>query len=96
MNAPTEKLAGDVRVLIADVQELLKAAAAQQGETVAAARVRVQAALAEARETAVTRARHAAQATDRYVHDHPWQSAGVSAGVAAGVALIVGFLLGRR
>lgn len=44
-----------------------------------------------ARETAV-RAREHAEVADRYVHESPWQTAGIAA--AAGVVL--GFLLARR
>lgn len=41
---------------------------------------------------AVDKAKHAAKATDTYVHDHPWQAIGV--GVAVGV--LVGMLISRR
>lgn len=44
-----------------------------------------------ARETA-SRAREHAEAADRYVHESPWQTAGVA--VAAG--MVLGFLLARR
>jgi len=92
MNAPAEKLVGDVKVLVADVEELVRATAAQSGEKLAAARARVQAALATARETVVVRTKEAAQATDEYVHENPWTSVGVS----AGLGFVIGFLIGRR
>jgi ElaB/YqjD/DUF883 family membrane-anchored ribosome-binding protein len=38
------------------------------------------------------RAREAAKATNRYVHENPWPSLGV----AAGAAFILGLLIGRR
>ncbi|HET9405547.1 MAG TPA: DUF883 family protein [Burkholderiales bacterium] len=96
MNAPTEKIVSDARILVTDVEELLKATATQTGEKVASARARVQAGLVEARDTVVLQTRHAAQATDRYVHENPWQAAGISAGVSVGIGLLIGLLLGRR
>ena len=45
MNAPTEKLAADVKVIAADVEELVRATAAETGDRLYAARNRVQAAL---------------------------------------------------
>ncbi len=51
MNAPTEKLAADVKVLAADVEELIRATAAETGDRLHAARNRVQAALVGARDT---------------------------------------------
>ncbi len=96
MNAPTERLATDTKVLVADIEELLKATAAQTGEKVAAARARVQVALVDARDTVALRTRETAQATDRYVRENPWQSVGITAGISAGVGLLVGLLIGRR
>jgi ElaB/YqjD/DUF883 family membrane-anchored ribosome-binding protein len=96
MNAPTEKIIADTKVLVADVEELLKATASLTGERVTAARVRLQAALIDAKDTIALNARHVAQATDSYVHEHPWKSVGVTAGAAAGIGLLVGLLIGRR
>jgi ElaB/YqjD/DUF883 family membrane-anchored ribosome-binding protein len=92
MNAPAEKIVTDVRVLAADVEELVKATAAQSGEKIAAARDRAQTALAHARDAAVLRGRRAAQLSDQYVKDNPWTAVGVS----AGIGLLIGFLISRR
>jgi ElaB/YqjD/DUF883 family membrane-anchored ribosome-binding protein len=92
MNAPAEKLAGDVRVLVSDIEELMKATAAQSGERLAAVRARVESALAEAKDTVVLRGRDAARATDRYVQENAWKAVGLG----AGIALLVGILIGRR
>lgn len=92
MNAPVEKLVGDVRVLATDVEELIKASAAQSGEKLAQARTRVQSALASAKDTVVLQSREAAQAADQYVHQNAWKAVGIS----AGLALLVGLLIGRR
>jgi ElaB/YqjD/DUF883 family membrane-anchored ribosome-binding protein len=94
-----EKLAADLRLVVADAEELLRATASQAGETVAAARARVQDSLDSAKaslgplgEEAAEQARAAAHATDDYVREHPWQAVGIA--VLAGVAL--GLLISRR
>ncbi|MBI4207331.1 MAG: DUF883 domain-containing protein [Betaproteobacteria bacterium] len=92
MNAPAEKFVGDVRILAADVEELIKATAAQSGEKLAQARARVQTALASAKDTVVLQSRETAQAADQYVHQNAWKAVGIS----AGLALLVGLLIGRR
>lgn len=99
MNAPSEKLVTDMKVLMTDVEELVKATAAQSGEKVAEVRNRLQQAaadlkprLAHAEAVAQERARTAVLTTDRYVQAHPW----TSIGVAAGFGLVIGLLIGRR
>jgi len=92
MNAPSEKLTRDVKVLASDIQELLKATASQTGDRIAAARARVETSLTHARETVTVHALQAGRTTDRYVHEHAWETAGFAALAGA----IVGFLVARR
>ncbi len=94
-----EKLAADLRAVIDDTEELLKATAGQAGEKINAARARAEESLRAARErltelgeAGVAKARAAARATDTYVHENPWPSIGI----AAGVAFLVGWVLGRK
>jgi ElaB/YqjD/DUF883 family membrane-anchored ribosome-binding protein len=94
-----DKLMADLKVVLADAEELLKLTASQAGERVSAARERVQASmekakvrLAELEGLAAERTRIAAKATDEFVHEHPWKAVGI----AASVGLIVGLLIGRR
>ena len=94
-----DKLVSDIMLVIGDAEELLHATASQAGAKVAAARARVQESLrgarqrlAEAGGAAAEQAKHAAQATDRFVHEHPWQAVGI--GAALGV--ILGMLITRR
>jgi len=96
MNAPADRVAKDTKVLVADIEELLKATAAQTGDKVSAARARMQMALVDAKDTVTVRTKEAAQATDRYVRENPWQSVGATAGIAVGVGLLIGLLIGRR
>ncbi len=96
MNAPAERIVSDVKVLVSDIEELVKATAAQSGEKITAARARLQTALMEARDTVSLRTKQAAEVTDRYVHENPWKAVGISAGVSAGIGLLIGLVIGRQ
>jgi ElaB/YqjD/DUF883 family membrane-anchored ribosome-binding protein len=94
-----EKLAEDLKIVIADAEELLRATASQAGEKVSAAREKIQDSLhqakvklAEVEDILIDKGKEAARATDEYVHDHPWKAVGI----AAGVGLIIGMLISRR
>ena len=94
-----EKLAVDLRAVIADAEELLRATASQAGEKVTAARAKIQESLDEAKvklanlgEIGVDKAKEAAKVTDDYVHDHPWSAVGI----AALAGLVLGVLISRR
>lgn len=95
----TDKLMKDLRLVMTDAEELLKATAGQAGEKVAEARTRAEdsiraarEALGEAGEEAVERTREAVESADEYVHENPW----TAIGIAAGVGLVVGLLLSRK
>jgi len=99
MSSPSEQLIADIKILAADVEQLIRATADQSTEKVAAAREKAKAALGEvqvrlsaAERVLETKARDAARATDTYVHEHPWGAIGFT----AGVALVIGLLIGRR
>lgn len=99
VNTSKDKLVEDLRMVVADAEELLKATASQTGERIAAARARAgeslqvaKARLDEAQAAVVERTKVAARATDDYVHDNPWQAIGI----AATVGLILGALISRR
>ncbi len=94
-----EKLIDDIRIVIADSEQLLKAVIGQSGEKLAALQPRIEenlrnakARLAEFEQIAREKARAAVDSTDDYAHEHPWKIAGFSA--LLGVA--VGLLIGRR
>lgn len=95
----TDKLAADLKVVLADAEELLRATASAAGEKASAARARmedsVRAArvkLAKAQDAMADQATAAAQATDDYVHAHPWKAVGF----AAAIGVIFGMLIARR
>ncbi len=98
-SVPKEKLMEDLRLVMTDAEDLLRATANQAGEGAAAARARVQKSLQSVRErmtdaetAVVDRTKEAAKGADHYVHEHPWQAIGISACMGA----IIGMLIARR
>lgn len=93
-----EKLMLDMRAVVTDAEELLRATAGQAGEKVSAARERIQSNIAVAKDrlmdaehAMVDKTKLAGKATDEYVHENPWRAVGI----AAGVGLVVGMLISR-
>ena len=94
-----DKLASDLRIVIADAEELLRLTAGQVGEKAVVARERIQESLrvakdklARAEEVVIDKTKAAARATDDYVHDHPWSAVGI----AGAIGLVIGMLISRR
>lgn len=94
-----EKLVEDLKIVIADAEELLRATASQAGEKIASAREKVQdsldrakAKLGDIEDVMIDTGKEAARAADEYVHDNPWKAVGI----AAGVGLIIGLLISKR
>jgi ElaB/YqjD/DUF883 family membrane-anchored ribosome-binding protein len=96
--AAKERLANDLRALIGDAEELLKATANQAGEKVAEARQKIEQsliegrkALADAEKVLRAKTKEAADVADDYVRENPW----TAVGIAAGLGLVLGILIGR-
>jgi ElaB/YqjD/DUF883 family membrane-anchored ribosome-binding protein len=94
-----DKLMEDLRLVVTDAEELLRATAGQAGEKVAAARERAaesidaaKARIAQAGYAAAAQTRQAAKVTDEYVHENPW----AAVGVAAAVGLVIGMLIAKK
>ena len=94
-----DKLMSDLRLVIADAEELLRMTADQAGDAAAEVRSRVQARMNQAKDdllkwqaAVVEKAKAAGHATDEFVHENPWKSVGI----AAGVGLLLGLLVSRR
>ena len=84
----TDKLVQDLRTVVTDAEELLKATAGQTGERIEKVRARAEESVRVARE----RLRSAADELNGRVHDNPW----AAVGIAAGVGLVAGILLARK
>ena len=97
--AARDQLVADLKAVVADAEELLRATKDAAGEKVSAARARAEATIGKARaklasaeDAAVEPAKDAAKSADDYVHEHPWNAVGIAA--AAGI--VIGVLLARR
>lgn len=95
----TDKLLDDLKAVVNDAEELLKATAGQAGERMSEARARAEASVRAARkrmsalqDDVVAQTKEVADQADAYVRKNPWQAVGIA--VAAGV--IVGLMIGRR
>src|SRR5450755_1461516 len=94
-----KSLVKDFGDVLAEAETLLKQAAAETGERASDLRSQVESKLLSAKlklqdlqDDAVDRAKAAAQYTDDYVRDNPWQAIGA----AAAVGFLVGVLISRR
>ncbi|MCA3220342.1 MAG: DUF883 family protein [Burkholderiales bacterium] len=94
-----EKLFADAKVVLDDVDALLKEASKATGQQ--AEQLREQAAdalhrarlrMSEAQAALGEQTRKTLRDTDTWVHTHPWQAVGI----AAGVAMVLGLLISRR
>jgi ElaB/YqjD/DUF883 family membrane-anchored ribosome-binding protein len=78
--ANKDKLVSDLRVVISDTEELLRATAGAKER------------LIDLEAAVVEKTKAAARATDDFVHEEPWKAVGV----AAALGLALGVLIGRR
>jgi len=94
----TDKLIEDLRQVVRDAEDLLRATAGQAGEKIAEARARAEESLRiakgrllEMRGELSARAQVAAGTADDYVRTNPW----AAIGIAAAAGLVIGVLLSR-
>jgi ElaB/YqjD/DUF883 family membrane-anchored ribosome-binding protein len=99
MQVSTDKLMKDLRAVVVDTEDLLKATAGQTGERIDKVRARAEESLRNAR-TRVQAASQDVQAAaqdamhevDSQVRENPW----TAVGVAAAIGLVLGMLIGRK
>ena len=77
--ASTDKLKRDLRAVVTDAEELLKATSSQTGERVDQVRARAEDSLRAAR----ARLQDTGRELDQRVHENAWTAVGVAAGVQA-------------
>lgn len=99
MSSNNERLVKDIKSIVADAEAVLRDTAAHSGEgfnelkaSMTERLVEVKNRLIEAEEALVEKAKHAAKATDEYIHENPWQSAVI----AGGVGFLIGYLISSR
>lgn len=102
MNSADQHKANLMRELnqvLKDAEELIKNSEQQTGDGFQSAKEKLESTLKNAKqeihrieEVVVQKTKDAAHATDAYVHDNPWKTAGI----AAGVGLLVGLLIARN
>jgi len=95
MQVTSDKLIQDLRTVVTDAEELLKATAGQTGERIEKIRARAEGSVRGARErlqTAREDIQDAASDLNGRVQDNPW----AAVGIAAGVGLVAGILLARK
>lgn len=88
MQAETDKLVHDLKNVVIDAEDLLKATAGQTGEQVTRVRARAEESVRKAR----LRIKDAGLEIDSQLREHPW----TAVGIAAGAGLILGVLLSRK
>lgn len=88
METPSRDLMEELRAVIDDAEELLRATADQAGPKVQEARAKAEESLRQAKE----RILGAGNELDQKVRANPW----AAVGVAAGIGLILGVLLSRK
>ena len=88
---------------VTDVEEVVKRVANVSDADVARVREKVQAAIASTKsgiaysaENLKRQAKQAAEYTDDYVRESPWQAIGIGAALAAVLGLSIGFFAARR
>jgi ElaB/YqjD/DUF883 family membrane-anchored ribosome-binding protein len=94
-----ERLVEELRAVLGDAEDMLRAVSRYGGEQLSNVserfeqRVKLARLELEKAEIALmAKAKEAAKATDRYVHENPWKTVGI----AGGVGLLIGMLISRR
>ena len=94
-----QRFVSDMKVVVSDAEEILRATAGVAGEKMGDLRERVgerlrdaKLRIADAEAALVDKTKAAARATDDFVHEQPWKAVGV----AAALGLALGVLIGRR
>jgi ElaB/YqjD/DUF883 family membrane-anchored ribosome-binding protein len=94
-----DRFVEDINAVLADAEALLKQAGQSTGAQARELSDRAQEAITRAKDAvmdaerrAMREVKAAGQATDSWVHEHPW----TALGIAAGVALVIGLAVNRR
>jgi ElaB/YqjD/DUF883 family membrane-anchored ribosome-binding protein len=93
-----DNLLRELNQVLKDAEDLIKNSEQQAGEGFQSAKDKLEATLKSAKyemhkieDKVVKTVKESAKATDAYVHENPWKTAGI----AAGVGLLIGLLIAR-
>ena len=92
MQNETDKLMKDLRLIVQDAEDLIRATAGEVNEKTRQARARLSQTLDKAKETAQdlqVRAVEKAQVADEIIREHPYESIGIAFGVGVLLGMIV-------
>ncbi|MFV3304424.1 DUF883 family protein [Pseudomonas sp. NY15181] len=99
VNAAREELLAEFQALVSDTEKLLQSSAELAGAEADQMRDQINSSLKRAREALYStkdavrdQSKAAADATEEYVNEHPWQAVGI----AAGIGFLLGLLVSRR
>lgn len=99
VTAARQQMLADLKAVVADSEELLRATTGAVDERAAAARARISESLRAAKAKIdeldaemLDRIKDAAKSTDDYVHEHPWRAVGI----AAAAGLLIGVVIAKR
>ncbi len=104
-NADTtkQKILADFNAVVAETDRFLQHLTDEGGDQAHALRTKVERNLnaAKARlrgleDAVMETTKRTARATDEYVHENPWQTAGFAAGLSVALGVVIGLLLLRR
>jgi ElaB/YqjD/DUF883 family membrane-anchored ribosome-binding protein len=91
-----ERLVNDLKTLVSDAEELLKATASQAGEKISEARQKIEQSLIEGKKaltdaevTLRQKSKEAAEIADDYVRENPWGAVGIAAAVGLAIGLLI-------
>lgn len=94
MQNETDKLVKDLRLVVQDAEDLIRATAGEVNEKTKQARARLSQTLEKAKESAVVlqeKAAEKAKVADEMIRQHPYESMGV----AFGLGLLLGVIVNR-
>lgn len=91
-----ERIVGDLKTLMNDAEELLRATTSQAGEKITVARQKIEQSLVEGRKavadaekTFMKKSKEAAEIADDYVRENPWSAIGIAAGIGVVLGLLI-------
>jgi ElaB/YqjD/DUF883 family membrane-anchored ribosome-binding protein len=88
----TDQLASDFQAFVGDVEQVLRSASQLPGDSLSAARSRLEEKVAQARTQLANGLSDARDSSEAYLRERPWTMVGVALLVGA----VAGLLLGRR